>query len=339
MTELEKENEIIYLRKLLKAYEKISKLSKTELYEAQKKISAYEQISNLSQDEVLKFNNSMETLKTKSNSITEEIIKILDEDISSGSEIWSRLNELSKKNPDNFYSDLFYIITNLELTEEEAKTMWEDIYKHTSEISAKLGRSISFRVGLLDYILEKNRVIKNPKIIELHFFDSMIKNSIIDELTDVYNRRYFNLSYRREIKRAKRYNRPISIFVFDLDNFKKLNDTHGHQKGDQILRLVGEVLKSCFRIEDTICRVGGEEFAVILPEVSLENSITPCKRFAAKLSELSKESHNTEITISGGLSEFPRHGENLEELYAKADTALYKVKNSGKNNIFAFETI
>ncbi len=339
MTELDKENEIIYLRKLLKAYEKISKLSKYELSEAQKKISAYELVSNLSEDEILKFNNSMESIKNKSNSITEEIIKILDEDINSGVEIWIRIEELAKKNSDNFYSDLFYIITNLDLSEDEAKIMWEDIYKHTQEISSKLGRLISFRVGLLDYILEKNRVIKNPKIIELHFFDSMIKNSIVDELTDVYNKRYFNLSYRKEIKRAKRYNRPISIFVFDIDNFKKLNDTFGHLKGDQVLKLVGDVLKSCFRVEDTICRVGGEEFAVILPEISLENSITPCKRFAIKLSELSKEIENIEVTISGGISEYPRHGENLEELYAKADTALYKVKNAGKNNILCFETI
>lgn len=339
MAELEKDNEIIYLKKLLKAYEKISRLSKNELYEAQKTISAYEQVSKLSKDEIMKLNNQIDTIKEKPNSITEEIIKILDEDISSNSGIWARLEELSKKSLDNFYSDLFYIITNLELSEEEAKVMWEDIYKHTTEISNKLGRSISFRVGLLDYILEKNRVIKNPKIIELHFFDSMVKNSIIDELTNVYNRRYFNLSYRREIKRAKRYQRPISIFVFDLDNFKKLNDSFGHQKGDKVLKLVGEVAKMSFRVEDTICRVGGEEFAVILPEVSLENALTPCKRFAQKLASLSFEKEKIEVTISGGLSEYPRHGESLEELYAKADTALYKVKNSGKNNITAFDSI
>jgi two-component system, cell cycle response regulator len=332
-----KDKEIVFLRKLLKAYEKISQLSGAELSEAEQTILAYETVSKLARSELLSISSSIETIKARQNTLTEEIIKILDQDISSDKSILQNLEELSKNSPENFYSDLFYVITNLELPEEEAKKIWEEILLHTSDLSAKLNRPVSFRVGLLDYVLEKNRVIKNPKIIELHFFDSIVKNSVVDELTNIYNRRYFNLAYRRELKRAKRYARPISLFVFDIDNFKKLNDTYGHSKGDDALRLIGEILKDSFRVEDTLCRVGGEEFAVILPEISVEAAMAPCKRFAEKLKISSKEKLNIEITISAGLSQYPENGETLEELYAKADTALYKVKNSGKDNIICFK--
>lgn len=332
----DKEQEIRYLRKIIDAYEKVTDLSKDELIDAYKTISAQETVNDLAREELIGVTSSLEELRGRETKITEEIIKILDEDLTNEELILHKLEALSKNSNAGFFSDLFYVIANLELSEEEATKFWKEIYDHTLFMCEKMGRNVSFRVALLDHILVNNRVIKNPKIIELNLFDSVVKHSVVDELTGVYNRRYFNIALKREMKRALRYNRPLCLFLFDVDNFKTFNDSYGHIVGDAVLRIIGVTLKESFRQEDTLCRVGGEEFAVILPEVDINSALIACKRFAELLKINSKEKLNQMITISGGATEFPTEGESPEELYAKADVALYKVKNSGKNNILSY---
>ena len=332
----DKEQEIRYLRTIIDAYEKVTDLSKDDLIDAYKNISAEDTVKNFTREDLINVTTSLEELKGRETKITEEIIKILDEDLTNEELILHKLEALSKNSSAGFFADLFYVIANLELSEEEATQFWKDIYEHTLMMCEKMGRNVSFRVALLDHILVNNRVIKNPKIIELNLFDSVVKNSVIDELTGVYNRRYFQLAIKREMKRAKRYERPLCLFLFDVDNFKTFNDNFGHIVGDAVLRIIGVTLKDSFRQEDTICRVGGEEFAIILPEIDMNSALIACKRFAETLKINSKENLNNIITISGGATEFPIHGETSEELYSKADVALYKVKNSGKDNIIAY---
>lgn len=332
----DKDQEIRYLRKIIDAYENITNLSNHELIEAYRTISAQEKVSYLAREELIKATVSLQELRGRETKITEEIIKILDEDLTNEELILHKLDALSKNSSSGFFSDLFYVIANLELSEEDAALFWKEIYAHTIEMCEKMGRNVSFRVALLDHILVNNRVIKNPKIIELNLFDSVVKNSVIDEITNVYNRRYFNLAFRRELKRAKRYNRPLCLFIFDVDNFKVFNDNHGHIMGDEVLRLIGVTLKESFRQEDTLSRVGGEEFTVILPEVDTQSALIACKRFSENLKNNSNDRINKSISISGGISEFPLHGETPEELYHKADISLYKVKNSGKDNILGY---
>ncbi len=332
----DKEQEIRYLRKIIDAYEKVTNLSNTELIDAYKIISAQEKVGNLAREELISATVTLEELRGRETKITEEIIKILDEDLTNEELILHKLEALSKNSSAGFFSDLFYIIANLELTENEASEFWKEIYNHRVVMCNKMGRKVSFRVALLDHILENNRVIKNPKIIELNLFDSVVKNSVVDELTSVYNRRYFNLAIKRELKRAKRYNRPLCLFVFDVDDFKLFNDKHGHAIGDEVLRIIGITLKESFRQEDTICRFGGEEFTIILPEVNTQAALIACKRFSEILKTTSIEKIKSPISVSGGISEFPTHGETPEDLYSKADIALYKVKNSGKDNIIGY---
>ena len=335
----DKEQEIRYLRKIIDAYEKVTKLSNKELIEAYKTISAQERVGNLAREELISATVSLEELRGRETKITEEIIRILDEDLTNEELILHKLEALSKNSTAGFFSDLFYVIANLELTEYEASEFWKEIYNHRVDMCNRMGRKVSFRVALLDHILENNRVIKNPKIIELNLFDSVVKNSVIDELTSVYNRRYFNLAIKREIKRAKRYNRPLCLFVFDVDDFKLFNDKYGHLVGDEVLRIIGVTLKESFRQEDTICRCGGEEFTVILPEVDINSALIACKRFGEALKKYSMEKLKEPVLVSGGISEFPVHGDTPEDLYNKADLALYRVKNSGKNNIIAYSDI
>ena len=329
----DKEQEIRYLRTIIDAYEKVTDLSNEELVDAYKTISAKEKATRTASEELIQATVSLEELKGRETKITEEIIKILDEDLTNEELILHKLEALSKNSSSGFFSDLFYVIANLEFSEEEATLFWKEIYTHTIYMCEKMGRNVSFRVALLDHILMNNRIIKNPKIIELNLFDSVVKNSVIDELTNLYNRRYFNLTLRRELKRAKRYNRPVCLFLFDVDNFKVFNDTYGHIVGDAVLKIIAATLKECFRQEDTICRFGGEEFTVILPEVDTKAAFIACKRFAETLKVNSMNQLKKIISISGGITEYPKNGETPEELYSKADIALYKAKNSGKDGI------
>ena len=334
-----KEQEIRYLRNIIDAYEKVTDLSNEELIDAYNTISAQEKVGGLAREELIQATVSLEELRGRETTMTEEIIKILDEDLTNEELILHKLEALSKNSSSGFFSDLFYVIANLELSEEDATRFWKEIYDHTLLLCEKMGRNVSFRVALLDHILMNNRIIKNPKIIELNLFDSVVKNSVIDELTNLYNRRYFNLTLRREIKRAKRYARPVCLFLFDVDNFKVINDNYGHIVGDAVLKVIAVTLKDSFRQEDTICRVGGEEFTVILPEIDTNSALVACKRFAEKLKSNSKEQLKNEISISGGITEYPIVGDTPEELYSKADVALYKVKNSGKDNIIPFSQL
>lgn len=162
--------------------------------------------------------------------------------------------------------------------------------------------------------------------------------SITDGLTGFYNRRHFELNLEREFLRAKRYNSQISLAMIDIDHFKKVNDTYGHQFGDYVLKEISTIISSFFRKTDMIYRYGGEEIAIILTETPLENSVIPLERLRKKIEEY-KFMHNDEevqITISAGVNSNSEELKNQMELVKYADKALYKAKKEGRNKVVAY---
>ncbi len=167
--------------------------------------------------------------------------------------------------------------------------------------------------------------------------------AVIDELTGLFNRRYFQRALEREVQRARRYDRSLTVAVFDLDEFKKFNDLCGHPAGDKALALVGEILRTSLREVDIVARHGGEEFAVILPETSAR----PAPRtknpfpFLERLRRNVEEAHfpgeeklpSGRLTLSGGLACFPDDAATADELFEKADRSLYVSKARGRNRI------
>ncbi len=158
--------------------------------------------------------------------------------------------------------------------------------------------------------------------------------SIRDPLTSLYNRRYMESSLDRDLRRAARGQDSVGLMLIDLDHFKRFNDTHGHDAGDQLLRELGAVLLQQFRGEDIACRYGGEEFTVILPSASPEDT----RRRAEQLREavaairIEHEGHPLEpVTASIGVAVFPHQGGSAEALLAAADAALYRAKAAGRN--------
>jgi diguanylate cyclase (GGDEF)-like protein len=152
----------------------------------------------------------------------------------------------------------------------------------------------------------------------------------------LYNRRFMEESLQREISRAARKQRDIGIIMADLDHFKKFNDVYGHAAGDKIITQVGKILRGKFREADIACRYGGEEFLIILPESSIEDT---CRRAECIREEIKKMEINFQgqtlgtITISMGVASYPAHGAKMDELLRVSDNALYKAKQEGRDRV------
>jgi len=155
--------------------------------------------------------------------------------------------------------------------------------------------------------------------------------TITDPLTKVKNRRFYETTIKEEINRAKRHSVPLSIIMFDIDHFKKINDNYGHDVGDEILITYCKLISLLIRKEDQFCRVGGEEFIIILPYLKLENAVKLAEKLR-KTVEQSKEI--TPITISFGVIQYIQ-GETKEQLYKRLDSALYRAKDEGRNRVVA----
>jgi diguanylate cyclase (GGDEF)-like protein/PAS domain S-box-containing protein len=169
----------------------------------------------------------------------------------------------------------------------------------------------------------------------------MLRNqSIRDPLTGLYNRRYLEESLNRELRRAMRAKRPVSVVMLDLDNFKHFNDTFGHQAGDLLLKEVASLLGTRLRAGDLACRFGGEEFSLVLCEADIEGTLTCVRNICEAVRHLSVEYRGQtlgRITISAGIANYPAHYDNLEDLIHAADKALYTAKNNGRDCVVIYD--
>jgi diguanylate cyclase (GGDEF)-like protein/PAS domain S-box-containing protein len=166
--------------------------------------------------------------------------------------------------------------------------------------------------------------------------------SIRDALTGLYNRRYLEESLNRELQRAKRADRSLSMVMLDLDHFKHFNDTFGHQVGDILLKEVAGAIKGRVRAGDLACRYGGEEFSLILSEVDTEGTVKCAESIREAIKHLSLHHRGQTlgtITVSAGIASYPAHADNSEDLIRAADEALYQAKKAGRDRIFVYEPV
>ena len=172
--------------------------------------------------------------------------------------------------------------------------------------------------------------------------DKLIERANTDSLTGLGNHRYFQESLRAEIKRAERYSRSLSVLMLDIDDFKALNDTHGHLVGDAVLQSLAHALVDCTRTEvDQVARYGGEEFGIILPETNAADALVVAERMRRSVEEqifAGKDGEQIRMTISAGVAQYPVHSAEPEGLIMAADLALYQSKSMGKNRCTVFST-
>ncbi|MCG8568598.1 MAG: GGDEF domain-containing protein [Spirochaetes bacterium] len=154
---------------------------------------------------------------------------------------------------------------------------------------------------------------------------------IKDELTGLYNRRYFDEMIVKESDRAHRYQRELVLIMIDIDHFKKFNDTHGHQKGDEVLQTVANIISENIRKNDMAARYGGEEMSIIMPETNIEQGKTAAEKIRVKVMEESLSRTGLQVTISLGVAHYSQTTANSHNLIKTADHALYQAKNNGRN--------
>jgi diguanylate cyclase (GGDEF)-like protein len=162
--------------------------------------------------------------------------------------------------------------------------------------------------------------------------EKLRNQALRDPLTGLYNRRYMEDCLQRFVRLAERENREVSLVMVDLDHFKRLNDEHGHAFGDQVLRDAAMALTGSLRETDIVCRFGGEELVIILPDCPLERAADKAEVLRVRIEELTN-THGTEITASFGVASLPHTSQNVGDLLSAADQALYKAKQSGRNQV------
>ena len=173
-------------------------------------------------------------------------------------------------------------------------------------------------------------------IVKSRDFEHQYKLATTDGLTELYNHRYFQEQMIAQIANSKRYNLNFSMIMSDIDFFKKFNDVHGHQSGDAVLKQVAAKLKKNVRSSDFVCRYGGEEMTIILPNTDYEEAVHTAEKLCALIAEKPfKLANNKEsnVTVSLGVSTYPQDGEDAATIIAAADKRLYNAKENGRNQV------
>jgi diguanylate cyclase (GGDEF)-like protein/PAS domain S-box-containing protein len=173
-------------------------------------------------------------------------------------------------------------------------------------------------------------------ISNLRLRESLRQQSIRDPLTGMFNRRYMEESLDREVARATRAGRPLGVMMIDIDHFKHFNDMFGHEAGDAVLRGLGAFFRSQIREADIACRYGGEEFALIMPDASLETTRQRAEKIREEVKQMQVKHHGQmlgAVTLSLGVAEIPSHGSTGEVLIRVADAALYRAKKAGRDRV------
>lgn len=264
-----------------------------------------------------------------------DLIEILGQDrhLDSPADLQEIISHLSRSG-ESLYSELLYYLTYRRFPPEEGEDHWKGIMEHKRRMQDALGRDVAFRVAALDYLTTEAGVLCGAHLIARPEFESILSHVNVDEVSGVYSRRYLNTQLTRELSRARRYGNSLSMLLIDLDGFKGVNDQLGHLEGDTLLRKVGRLLRDTTRQADSVCRFGGDEFAVLLPETTAPEAYRTAERVSKAVATLTVPSENGEagpLTLSIGGATFPVDCEEAEELLALADQMCLDAKRAGKN--------
>ncbi len=188
--------------------------------------------------------------------------------------------------------------------------------------------------AFLNLILnEITMVLDNARL-----YEAAKRLAITDGLTKIYNHRFFQELFEKEFTRSDRYGTVFSLIMLDIDFFKRINDTYGHLYGDEILKEIAQLVKSCLRTMDLLARYGGEEFAVLLPETNLNEAVRTAERIRRAVENndfMASRGQGLKVTVSQGVTFYPSPGvTSRSDIVGKADSALYEAKESGRNRVF-----
>ncbi len=222
-------------------------------------------------------------------------------------------------------------------TEKSAHLEFRGVRKDGSIMQAEASDSLmeagerSALIFLIADVTARKQAEDEVKALQARLSDQVIH----DPLTALFNRRYLDETFDRELARAERHHYPISVVMGDIDHFKNINDEHGHLAGDEVLRVLGGVVTRFCRRSDIGCRYGGEEFLIVFPDMGRDDALarTEALRSKVEATEIPFGTSTLAVTMSFGIADFPQNGTTGDELIAAADLALYASKGAGRNQV------
>jgi len=227
-----------------------------------------------------------------------------------------------------FLQRYFRATTHLELRESQCLQLWDEILTRRRELTDMLGRPISLKTVLMD-VLSSSGLVRVPVILEYDELKKIQLNAVTDPLTGLYNRRLFAESFEKELNRARRYGLPLGIVILDLHRFKEVNDKYGHPRGDEVLRAAATTLQKALRTSDSAFRIGGDEFALLLPQTDAAQALALGRRIETVFAETLRPLQLTfPVTMDHGVATFPQDGDQSDQLIRVADERLYRFKHA-----------
>ena len=247
--------------------------------------------------------------------------------------IVQNLRQLGQAPHQAFLQRLLRGLTSIEVSEKESTVHWERILARRNELAEKLGRPVLLRTAAVDYFGELH-LLRKPILLEYEELEKLRHSAATDALTGLKNRRTFEEHLGREINRAKRYGSPFAMLLLDLRRFKRANDRYGHAVGDEILRSVARASAETIRGSDISCRIGGDEFAILLPQADRASAEAFADRIARKFESYATPlAPETPVGIDYGIAIFPEDGEEASKLFQTADRNLYESKQKASQAI------
>jgi diguanylate cyclase (GGDEF)-like protein len=257
-------------------------------------------------------------------------------------------------------TDVDLVLTDLVMPEMDGISMTKAIRESRKDIPilvmtgfASIEYAVeAIKAGATDFITKPlkldhvvfiiNRVLETRSLrIKAQETDYYKELSNRDELTKISNFRHFSYVLQLEIDRQLRYHRPLTLLIIDIDDFKRCNDMHGHLTGDLVLVKVASLLTTQIRSCDFVARYGGDEFTVILPEISEKEALAVCRRIMKSIEQCEFQSFEKEsigpLSVTIGIASFPQNANDSKELIEKADRAMYAGKRAGKNRVCIFD--
>ena len=206
--------------------------------------------------------------------------------------------------------------------------LWDEILSRRQSLSANLGQPVSLQTALVD-VFTSSDLFRFPILIERDDLKKLEVSAVTDPLTGLSNRRLFQETFEKELNRAKRYAQPLSLVSLDLRRFKEVNDQLGHPRGDDVLRAVASTLRKSLRTSDAAFRIGGDEFALLLPQTDAAQALALSKRISVVFSEVLRPLNiSVPVSLDHGVATFPMDAERTEELIQIADARLYRLKHA-----------
>ncbi len=224
-------------------------------------------------------------------------------------------------------------ITHLDLRDSQCIQLWDETLTRRRELTDHLGRQVALKTALMD-VLTSAGLFRVPIILEYDELKVLQVNAVTDPLTGLYNRRLFGEGFEKELNRARRYGLPLGLVMLDLHRFKEVNDKHGHPAGDEVLRAAAATLKKALRTSDSAFRIGGDEFAVLLPQTDAEQALALSRRIETVFAEtLQSLPLSVNVNMDHGVATFPQDGEQADQLIRVADERLYRLKHANHRKL------